>query len=314
MKRRTFIQHASITSLALSTGLTSCNQSKLNSIVTMEKTAGLNISLAQWSLNKAFFDKTLDPKDFAKITKSTFDISAVEYVNQFYKDEGSNEKFWNEMKHIADNEGVQSLLIMVDDEGDLGHPSDEERIASVENHYKWVNAAKLLGCHSIRVNAFGEGTRDQLAVTLADGLGRLAEYAAKEDINVLIENHGLQSSDAAWIVQLIKNVNAPNLGTLPDFGNWCTSIQWGGIHGTDCENQYDIYKGVEEFLPYAKGVSAKAYSFNEAGEEATIDYSKMISIVKNAKFKGYIGIEYEGNDMTPNDGITATKKLLEKYI
>lgn len=314
MDRRKFIRDTSLASLALSAGFVSCTQKKSITKDIMDNMEGLKISLAQWSLNKSFFNKILDPKDFPKITRSTFDISAVEYVNQFYMDKATNEKYWNEMKRQADNEGVRSLLIMVDDEGDLGHQFEEVRKKSVEDHYKWVNAAKMLGCHSIRVNAFGEGTKEQLAASLEDGLGRLAEYAAKEGINILIENHGLHSSNAAWVVQIIKNVNAPNLGTLPDFGNWCTSIQWGGIHNNDCEEQYDIYKGVEEFLPYAKGVSAKAYSFNEAGEEPDIDFARMISLVKKSGFNGYIGIEYEGNDMIALDGIIATKNLLEKYI
>jgi len=314
MKRRKFIQQTSLTSLAISTGLVACNQDKIKSSASKMASKGLNISLAQWSLNKQFFDKTLDPNNFAQITKSSFDISAIEYVNQFYVEHGTDEKFWNEMKRKADNEGVQSLLIMVDDEGDLGDPDDEARKKSVQNHYKWVNAAKLLACHSIRVNAFGEGTKDELAKSLEDGLARLAEYAAKENINVLIENHGLQSSDAAWIVQRIKNINAPNLGTLPDFGNWCTSVKWGSMHDDNCENLYDIYKGVSEFMPYAKGVSAKSYDFNEDGEESNIDYGRMISLVKKTGFNGFIGIEYEGNSLSETDGIKATKKLIEKHI
>ena len=313
MNRRKFLNQTSIATLVAATGLTSCNSEKDRSKV-MERNMGLEISLAQWSLNEAFFSKDLDPNEFAYISRSSFGISAIEYVNQFYIDHGSDEKFWIEMKRKADQEGVRSLLIMVDDEGDLGHLEGENRIEAVENHYKWIHAAKLLGCHSIRVNAFGQGSREELAKSLEDGLGRLAEYAAKENINILIENHGLQSSDAAWIVQRIKNVNAFNLGTLPDFGNWCTSIQWGSIKADDCEEQYDIYQGVLEFLPYAKGVSAKAYSFDDDGEESTIDYGKMISIIKKAEFNGYIGIEYEGKDMLPTDGIIATKKLLEKYI
>jgi len=312
MQRRKFIQHTASTSLALAIGLQSCQQGKQN---VMEKSIEnqLKISLAQWSLHKSFFDKTLDPIDFAAITKSRFDIEGVEYVNQFYKESGNDDTFWIDMKSRADNVGVKSLLIMVDDEGELGTLNDDERHTAVENHYKWVDAAKLLGCHSIRVNAFGDGTKLEVAKALEDGLSKLSDYASKENINVLIENHGLYSSDGNWVTQIIKNVNMPNLGTLPDFGNWCTNIKWGSIHGEGCETIYDIYQGVADFLPYAKGVSAKSYNFDDAGEETAIDFGKMMTLVKAHQFQGYIGVEYEGSNLSEDDGILATKKLIEKY-
>ena len=314
MIRRKFIEKSAVASLAFGTGFISCQEKSQTSYAKKKETNMLEISLAQWSLNQSFFNKKLDANDFASITKTVHGISAVEYVNQFYVDQASDEKFWNEMKNRADNVGVSSLLIMVDDEGDLGNLNNSEREQAVENHYKWVNAAKLLGCHSIRVNAFGDGDKDQVGTALEDGLGKLAEYSAKEDINVLIENHGLYSSDGAWIAQLIKNVKSPYLGTLPDFGNWCTNIKWGSIHGEGCETVYDIYQGVSDFLPFAKGVSAKAYNFNEDGEETSIDFAKMIAIVKEAGFNGHIGVEYEGSSLSEVDGIRATKTLIEKYI
>lgn len=315
MIRRKFIQTSTVASLALSTGLlSSCQEKSKTEAATEKKQHMLDISLAQWSLNQSFFNKKLDVNDFASISKSVHDISAVEYVNQFYVDHATDEKFWNEMRSRADNVGVKSLLIMVDAEGDLGNLNDKDRNQAVQNHYKWVNAAKLLGCHSIRVNAFGEGGKEQVGTALEDGLGKLAEYSAKENINVLIENHGLYSSDGAWIAQLIKKVNTPYLGTLPDFGNWCTNIKWGSIHGEGCEAVYDIYQGVSDFMPFAKGVSAKAYNFNEDGEETSIDFAKMIALVKDAGFSGHIGVEYEGSTMSEVEGIRATKALIEKYI
>ena len=269
------------------------------------------LSLAQWSLHRQFNDGHLDPIDFAGIAMNTYGINAVEYVNQFYMDSGEDEKFWIDMKKRADDVGVTSLLIMVDDEGDLGTADDLERKQSVENHYKWVNAAKILGCHSIRVNAFGESDKNSYRAAIVDGMGQLADYAAQENINIIIENHGLYSSDAGLITEIIKQVGKSNLGTLPDFGNWCLSEKWGSTQ-SDCDEAYDRYQGVSQFLPFAKGVSAKSYNFNEKGEDTTIDYYKMLKIVKDSGFNGHIGIEYEGEILSEHEGILATKALIEK--
>jgi sugar phosphate isomerase/epimerase len=215
------------------------------------------------------------------------------------------------MKARAQAAGVRSLLIMVDDEGDLGGADEAMRRQAVENHYKWVNAAKILGCHSIRVNAFGDPDRETFRTALVDGMGRLAEYAVGEGLDIIIENHGLFSSDAGLITSVIREVGAPNLGTLPDFGNWCRSAKWGSTQ-VGCEEAYDRYQGVREFLPYARGVSAKAYDFNERGEDRIIDYYEMLRIVRDSGYEGYIGIEYEGVEKSEHEGILATRALIEK--
>ena len=269
------------------------------------------ISLAQWSLHRHFFDGSLDPNDFAGISIETYGIDAIEYVNQFYIESAEEEKFWNTMKDHADKAGVKSLLIMVDDEGNLGIADERQRKLSVENHYKWVNAAKLLGCHSIRVNAFGESSKEAYRTAIIDGMGQLSDYAAKENINIIVENHGLFSSDAQLITDIVRQVNKPNFGTFPDFGNWCLSAKWGSTQG-DCSEEYDRYQGVSELLPYAKAVSAKSYNFNAAGEDTKIDYYKMLRIVKESGYSGHIGIEYEGEILSEPEGILATKALIEK--
>ncbi len=317
LNRRIFIKNTTLAATALSLGgLTACtNNSNTKSIPKMptpKAITPLKISLAQWSLNRAFFANKLDAKDFANIAMNDYGISAVEYVNGFYKDSASDEIFWQDMKKRSEAAGVKNLLIMVDDEGDLGNSDNTERKKAVENHYKWVNAAKILGCHSIRVNAFGEGTETELHNALVDGMGQLCDYAAKENINILIENHGLWSSNGQFITNVIKTVNRPNFGTLPDFGNWCLNEKWGSTQNNKCNEVYDRYQGVAEFLPYAKGYSAKSYKFDENGDETIIDYYKMLQIAKDGDYDGYIGIEFEGETMSEPDGIRATKALLEK--
>lgn len=302
MKRRAFVKK----SILGATALTSIPL--LSSISPSKK---LKISLAQWSLHRSFNAGKLDPVDFASIVRERYQIGAAEYVNGFYQEKAEDESFWNKMNERSKQAGVKNLVIMVDDEGDLGTADKQARMTAVENHFKWVNAASILGCHSVRVNAFGDPDRATYRAAIIDGMSRLAEYAAKIKLNIIIENHGLFSSDAALITGIIKEVNMPNFGTFPDFGNWCLSAKWGTTQG-ECDQVYDRYQGVAELLPYAKAVSAKSYNFNEKGEDTKIDYYKMLKIVKDSEYEGHIGIEYEGLEKGEHEGILITKALMEK--
>jgi sugar phosphate isomerase/epimerase len=288
-------------------GATALATTPLLSNTTQEKP--LRISLAQWSLHRSFENGSLDPLDFASIAREQYNIDAVEYVNGLYPGMGTDEKFWKQMKKRSDGAGVLNLVMMVDDEGDLGSASEKERLQAVENHYKWVHAAKILGCHSVRVNAFGDADRDIFRMAIMDAMSRLADYAAEMHMNILIENHGLFSSDAPLIAGIIREVNRPNFGSFPDFGNWCLSAKWGTTQG-DCHKEYDRYQGVRELLPYAKAVSAKSYNFNEKGEDTKIDYYRLMKLVKESAYNGYIGIEYEGMEKSEHEGIVLTRELM----
>jgi sugar phosphate isomerase/epimerase len=255
------------------------------------------ISLAEWSLHKTLFGGKLDNLDFPKAAKQDYGIDAVEYVNQFFKDKAKDQKYLAELNKRAADQGVKNVLIMIDGEGHLGDPDDAKRTKAVENHYRWVEAAKTLGCHSIRVNAHSSGSFDEQLGLAADGLKRLSEFAAKHDINVIVENHGGLSSNGQWLAGVMKKVDLKNCGTLPDFGNF---------------GDYDRYKGVRETMPFAKGVSAKSHDFDKEGNETKTDYREMMKIVLDAGYRGYVGIEYEGRRLSEPDGIRATKKLLEK--
>lgn len=284
-----------------------------------------DISLAQWSLNRSYYGASremgweefgrllrenpsqlyqgdIDPLYFAQHARQRYDIGAIEYVNQFYFDKAEDEQYLNELKNVADNEGVESVLIMCDAEGNLGDPDEAERQQAVENHYKWVNMASFLGCHAIRVNAASQGSYEEQMERAADGLRSLTEYADDEGISVIVENHGGLSSNADWLVGTIEMVDHPNCGTLPDFGNFNISQ----------DESYNRYKGTEMLMEHAKGVSAKTYDFDEEGNETTLDVMRLMRIVKDAGYTGYVGIEYEGNRLSEDEGIKATKALLEK--
>jgi L-ribulose-5-phosphate 3-epimerase len=260
------------------------------------------VSLAEWSLHKAIFGGKVNHLDFARVAKEEFGIDAVEYVNQFFKDKANDTKYLDDMKSRAESLGVKSLLIMIDGEGRLGDPDTERRSTSVKNHHKWAEAAKHLGCHSIRVNAASAGSYDEQVKLAADGLRQLSEFAATLKLNVIVENHGGLSSNGQWLATVIKTVGLDNCGTLPDFGNF--NLGNGQM--------YDRYQGVLELMPFAKAVSAKSHDFNEAGDEIHTDYRKMMKIVLNAGYHGYVGIEYEGSKLNEFAGIRATMKLLEK--
>ncbi len=280
-----------------------------NSLKQMDSKSFFKISLAQWSLHKKIRSGEISPFDFAKEAHD-LGFEAIEYVSVLYKSDveeiGINEVV-NKMKGESEKYGVKNLLIMVDGEGNLATSNPEEQNIAIENHKKWVDAAEKLGCHSIRVNAHGDGSYDEVMAQAVVGLGKLSEYAKTKNINVIVENHGGYTSNGQWLASVMKQVNMPNCGTLPDFGNFCVK---GSVH--NCIEAYDKYKGVEELMPFAKAVSAKSYDFDEAGNETNIDYGRMLKIVKEAGYKGYIGVEYEGSNLSEKEGILATKKLLEK--
>lgn len=256
------------------------------------------ISLAQWSLHRTIRAGKLNNLDFPEFTVKNFGIHAVEYVNQFFKDKVQDQTYLKDLKHRAADNGVKNVLIMVDGEGHLGDMDESKRVKAVENHYKWIDAAQFLGCHAIRVNAGGKGSKTELKDQVVKSLSTLADYGKDQKISVVVENHGGFSSLGDWLADVLKTVNKKNCGSLPDFGNFY---------------EYDRYQGVKELMPYAKGVSAKSNVFDTAGNEAKIDYEKMLKIVKKAGYRGYIGIEYEGKELSEIEGIVATKKLLERY-
>jgi sugar phosphate isomerase/epimerase len=298
LDRRTFLKSAAAAGAAV--GLSTASSTEL--FAAKEKKPLFKISLAEWSFHRTLFDGKMDNLDFPIVAKRDFGIDGVEYVNQFFMDKAKDAGYLTELKQRCDDNGVTSVLIMCDGEGALGDPDEKKRMEAVENHYKWVEAAKFLGCHSIRVNASSEGSYDEQMKRSADGLSRLNKFGADHGIGVIVENHGGLSSNGQWLAGVMKMVGNKNCGTLPDFGNFRVS---------DTE-EYDRYKGVAELMPYAKGVSAKSHEFDAAGNEVHIDYFKMVKIVLDAGYQGYIGIEWEGSTPDEAEGTRLTQNLLKR--
>lgn len=294
------------------------------------KTPKLKLALSQWALHREQFGNSkedyaqwqkwlatepekvlqgsLDPLDFPRVAKERFGLAAVEYVNTFFY--RKDEDYFAELRKRSDEAGVKNLLIMVDEEGFLGHPEQKKRLQSVENHKRWLAAAAILGCHSIRVNAHSSGSKEEQQKLVVDGLSKLCDLAEPFDLNVIIENHGGMSSHPEWIIRTIEATGKTNIGTMVDFDNFKYSDTkiWNGEH------TYDRYKGVELLMPYAKAVSAKSYSFDTNGKEEKINFARMANIIEASNYEGYISVEYEGDGLTESEGIRATKTLLDKVL
>lgn len=271
----------------------------------MAKGGKYKISLAEWSFHKALFAGEMTNLDFPRVTRE-LGMEGVEYVNQFFKDKAKDQKYLAELKKITKDEGVRNVLIMCDGEGMVGHPEKAEREKTVENHKRWVDAAAYLGCHSIRVNAGSRGSYEEQQKLAADGLRMLCEYGDTQKINIIVENHGGFSSNGEWLSGVMKMVDHKRVGTLPDFGNFIIDRQTG--------ESYDRYKGVELLMPFAKGVSAKSNVFDKEGNEANMDYFRLVKIVDDAGYKGFVGVEFEGSELSEKEGVIATRKLLEKVF
>jgi sugar phosphate isomerase/epimerase len=273
----------------------------------------IRLSLAQWSFHKSLLSKEISHLEF--IDKAAqLGFEGVEYVSTFFKDKVKDTLFLDSMNHLASQHNLRQILIMVDIEKDLANPVEHEREQAVEEHYKWIDAAKYLVCHAIRVNLFGNGTPEEISFAAVKSLRQLCDYAAPKDIWILVENHGGLSSDGTWLVNTIQRTESTHCGTLPDFDNFCLRRVNGARWGAPCEEEYDRYKGVAELLPFAKALSAKSYDFDEEGFETTIDYPKMMSIVKESGYTGYIGVEFEGDRLSEEEGILATKLLLARCL
>lgn len=280
------------------------------------ESALFTISLATYSLHRAVQAGEVNNLDFPEIARTKYDIGVLEHLNGFFMDKAEDTVYLNEMMQRCADYGVTNHLIMCDNEGPLGEPSRNKRDRAVQNHYKWVGAAQYLGCTAIRVNVFGDGSAAEVMAAAVDGLGRLGEFAATAGINILVENHGGYTSNAAWLATLLAQVGMANVGALPDFGNFCVdgeyydseNQRWG------CMEEYDRYRGIAELMPHAKGISAKSYDFDHEGNCVETDFFRALRIIKESGYRGYLGIEYEGSNLSEDEGIRKTQALLHRVI
>jgi len=311
MKRKEFIKLVSTGAIGISSlGYLSCEN---------QKEIFFKLSLAQWSFNKSIREGGISPYLFAEKSKE-LGFTGLEYVNQLYDDvmksedkSSSIKKFISKNNQLASDNGMENVLIMIDNEGDLANEDEKVRLKSIDNHKLWIDTAAEMNCSSVRLNLYGSQDIETWKALSIDSLSKLGEHAKGTGLNVIVENHGRITSNIPELMNTINGVNMDNVGTLPDFGNFCMANEgYGSVFEGTCETVYDFYKGVEEMMPKAFAVSAKSYDFDENGDETTIDYVKMLKIVKSFGYTGYIGVEYEGPRLSEDEGIKATRDLLIK--
>lgn len=317
MNRRDFLHVSTLSAAGLALGACAAPQTPADQAAQPEgapppapsaRAPLFRISLAEWSFHRAIKAGEMTNLDFPRVTREDYGIEAVEYVNQFFMDKPRDAAYMADLRKRCDDHGVTSNLIMCDLLGELGNPNGGRRNEAVEHHKPWVQAAAYLGCQALRVNAASEGTYEEQQRLAADGLRKLVEYADQYNLNLIVENHGGLSSNGEWLAGVMKRVDHPRMGTLPDFGNFC--LDWS--HRDEPSAWYDRYKGVSEMMPFAKAVSAKSHDFDDRGEETTTDYHRMLKIVTDAGYHSYLGIEYEGDKLSEPDGVRATLALLER--
>ncbi len=325
--RRTFLKTSSLGIAAA--GMASVIPSFL-AADPVKKELPFKLALSQFSLASQFWTKQLDPLDFPKKSITVFGIPGLDYCSMFFADKAKDTTYLNELKKRALDNGCYNLRIMVDGEGVLGDLNKDVRTKAVENHYKWIDAAAILGCPMIRVNVEGEGDPKEVAKAAEESLNTLIIYGRKSNIDVIVENHIGISCNGAWLAGVMKEMNNPHCGTLADFGNFCINRSKpptndiAGWMQTKCLEEYNRYDGIQELMPYAKGVHAKTHLFDANGNDTETDFAKMFKIIHDSGFKGWVSIEYEGGLIkmyTKNDkyldndaGVLATKKLIEKVV
>ena len=328
--RRKFIKNIFKSSAAISLSSPLLNNDLFANYVSNK----LKISLQCFSFASEFYKGNFNLSNFSKIVRETYNLDGAEFWSIPFMGKEKNSNFLNELRQKSNDYGVKNTIILVDlldmqtmkQGNSLASIDKKERNQAIEDHKPWIDAAKSIGCDSIRINLWSDASMQEVMKVSIESISKLLEYASDKNISIVIENHGGHTGDAKWLVNLIKKINNKKLGTLPDFGtlNFCVKRDLNLDFTAKCLSQYDKYLGVKELLPYAKGISAKSTQFDLKGNETDTNFKKMVRLIKKSNFEGYISIEYEGairdtfsqqnNHLPTHDGILATKKLLEKHI
>jgi sugar phosphate isomerase/epimerase len=268
--------------------------------------------LAQWTFNKDLFAGKMTTIDFVnKAAEMGFD--GVEFVSQFIKDKVNDDAYLAELKLASETAGIKNTMISVDvSEAKLGSSDPDERDIATAKHKEWIVAASKLNCPTIRVNAHGDGSADEMMSAMFNSVKELANFGKSYNVGVTIENHGQYSSDGKWLSQLIGKLVPYGVGSVADFDNWCIEREGGKLWGTPCIKEYDRYLGMKELLPTARSVSVKAFDFDEQGNAIKTDFKRMFQLIKEAQYDEYLAIEFEGHDMDPIEGIRKTLELVDQ--
>lgn len=296
-------RHA-LRTIALSTGvaapiLSSCSKESGDETVSIDE-PWLKLAVQQYSFNKELRSGALAIPDYPKTVVEGTGIKALEYFNGHMEEQAGKVAFFKDLRQRTDDLGAVNTMMLCRSKEALDSPDAAERAAAIEGYRPWLEAMKILGGSCIRVDVRSNGDAEEQKAHAIAGLKALTAVAESEyELGIVVENHGGHSSNGAWVAEVMKGVAMENCGTLPDFQNF---------------KEYDPYLGVEEMMPWAKIVCAKSKAFDAEGNEINVDFRRMLKIVKEGGFSGYIGIEFEGHDVPPVEGINLTKALIERVM
>lgn len=157
----------------------------------------------------------------------------------------------------------------------------EERAAQVGHVKQWIDHAVRLGAPHIRVFAGKppQGMDEASARSLAvEGLVECAGYAGLHGVMLGLENHGGPTATPDGLLAIVKAVDSPWLGINLDSGNFHTA---------------DPYGDFARCAPYAVNVQVKAVMKAKDAAAVAIDYARIVGILREAKYQGYVTLEYE---------------------
>tara|TARA_R110002096_G_scaffold29509_5_gene88955 strand:- start:18445 stop:19350 length:906 start_codon:yes stop_codon:yes gene_type:complete len=257
------------------------------------------LGIQEYTFNRWLSSGKLDHLDYPALAKEKLGITHIEYWNRPFNGKHTDTAYVGELAKRSTGEGMKNVLILVDAKNQLDSADAAQRTRAVDEHKGWVDCAAQLGCDAIRVNCRSGGTFEDNLDQMADGMGRLCDYAKPSGVKIVIEPHGGNSQNPDWLLAAMERLNHPNAGLLPDFNNF---------------GSFDRYEGVTKSLPHAVAVCAKAFGFGEDGNETKTDYFRMLKIVHDSDYSGVITIEFEGHDLDPVEGTLKTKALIRKAL
>jgi sugar phosphate isomerase/epimerase len=255
----------------------------------------LELSIHQFSLKKLFDEGRLETFAYPDFVKQEFGLTSIEFAVEFCAALRADPKEGAALRDRSKQLGIKHRALLCGAQPALDAPSEMDRQTALEDHLKWAEVAEHLGCEFIRVRASSEGVRNKQLAHAAQGIGALCDALGDSPVSVLIENIAGFSRDPDWLVALINRVGPKRVGLIADFGNF----------------DGDIYAGMQRLLPYAKSICTKSWNFDEEGNETTINFARMMRMIKESSFRGCIAIEYLGEE--PVVGVRKTAELINRF-
>jgi sugar phosphate isomerase/epimerase len=183
-------------------------------------------------------------------------------------------------------------------------PEKEHREMAVTDGRRWIDMAVRVGSPSVRQHVHGSKGLPANVELASESLGELAEYGAKRNIVVNLENDAPVAEDPFFLVAVIEKVRNPYLRALPDFGN--------ALMAHDAEFNR---KGVKAMLGHAFNMChVKDEVETPSGHRPSVDLKTMFELARASSYKGYFSMEAETKGMDPFAGTGRLVKETLQYL